>query len=471
MHQDKINSFLNTPLLLPLFNALRQHTFPNYLIGGCVRDCILSRKTKDIDIVTVEDSGILAKDIANKLGVTKVVTYKNFGTAMFIYKGIDIEFVTARKESYTASSRNPTVEKGTLEDDQKRRDFTINSLSISLNDDSYGALVDPFNGIEHLEQKRIKTPLDPNVTFNDDPLRMLRAIRFASQLNYTIDNESLDAIKQLSNRINIISKERINSELNKIILSNTPSKGLYLLDKVGLLSIILPELVQLKGVEYKNNIGHKDNFIHTLQVLDNISLKSNNLWLRWAAILHDIAKPPTKRFNNRQGWTFHGHEDLGARMVPRIFKNLKLPLDNKMKFVQKMVRLHLRPIALTKEEISDSALRRILFDAGEHIEELMTLCEADITSKNKQKVTRYLQRFSIVRQKLKDVEERDQIRNWQPPITGEEIMKELNIKPSKAIGTIKTAIKDAILDGKIENSKHAAMALMFEKAKELNILT
>lgn len=470
--EKKVEHFLSQENFIPLFKSIsKRNTSKNFLIGGCVRDCLLNKVTKDLDIVTTENAEKLAQETAKELGVDKVVVFKNFGTAMFRYNDIDIEFVTARKESYRSDSRKPTVQKGTLEDDQKRRDFTINSLSISLNQEDYGNLIDPFNGIQDLQNKIIKTPLEPSITYSDDPLRMMRAIRFASQLNFKIDNDSFNAIHQNAHRIEIISKERIITELNKIVLSPVPSLGFKLLEKSKLLHIIFPELIQLKGVEIINNIGHKDNFYHTLQVLDNIALKTDDLWLRWAAILHDIAKPKTKRFHKTHGWTFHGHEDLGAKMVPGIFKKLRLPLDHKMKYVQKLVRLHLRPIALTKEEITDSALRRILFEAGDDIEDLMTLCEADITSKNKFKVAKYLERFANVRKKLKDVEERDKIRNWQPPITGEEIMRKLKLAPSKHIGTIKTAIKDAILDGKIENTQEAAEAFMYEKAKELNIIT
>jgi len=443
---------------------------PTYVVGGYVRDRLLGRPSKDMDIVCVGSGIQLAREIATLLRpIPRVVIYKRFGTAMLKHKDLEIEFVGARKESYRADSRKPTVENGTLEDDQNRRDFTINALAVSLNPDSFGEIIDPFGGLHHLEQKLIKTPLAPDRTFSDDPLRMMRGVRFATQLNFNIEDETIESISRNKNRINIVSAERITTELNKILLSPKPSIGLKKLFDTGILHIIFPEMAALYGVETRNGRSHKDNFYHTLEVVDNLSEKTDNLWLRWAAVLHDIAKPPTKRFEKDQGWTFHGHEALGASMVPKIFRRLKLPLDKQMKYVQKLVRLHLRPISLTKDNISDSALRRLLFDAGDDIEDLMLLCEADITSKNPKKVRRYLENYDMVRKQLRELEDRDRIRNWQPPISGEIIMDTFNIKPCKEVGLVKMAIREAILDGKIGNDYDQAFAFMLEKGNQLGL--
>jgi putative nucleotidyltransferase with HDIG domain len=446
-----------------------EHGERAFVIGGFVRDLILGRPSKDIDVVT-EGSGIkLAKAVAKELGIKQVSVFKNFGTAMFVCGDLEVEFVGARKESYSRGSRKPIVEDGTLEDDQNRRDFTINAMALGLGKRDFGELIDPFNGMKDLDLGVIRTPLDPNITFSDDPLRMLRAIRFATQLEFTIVPESIKAIRENASRLDIISMERIHTELNKIIQSDRPSIGFKLLLKSSLLERFFPEMVALKGVEKRNGVSHKDNFYHTLEVLENVCKKSDDLWLRWAAILHDIAKPPTKRFHPKHGWTFHGHEDRGARMVPKIFQRLKLPMDAKMKFVQKLVLLHLRPIALTKEIVTDSAIRRLLYEAGDDIDALMILCRADITSKNEAKVSKYLKNYDVVVVKLKEVEENDSIRNFQPPVTGEMIMKTFGIPPSKPIGDIKKAIKEAILDGDIKNDSDEAFELMLKLGEEMGL--
>lgn len=444
--------------------------FPVYVVGGYVRDRLLARPSKDIDIVCVGSGIRLAQNVAAKLRpIPRVTVYKRFGTAMLKTKDLEIEFVGARKESYRTDSRKPFVEEGSLEDDQNRRDFTINALAVSLNNKDFGTIIDPFGGLHHLEEKIIKTPLEPGKTFSDDPLRMMRAIRFSTQLNFQITPKTLEAIAKHRNRIKIISKERITTELNKIIMAPKPSIGFKLLFDTGLLHLFFSEMADLQGVDIINNRAHKDNFYHTLEVLDNICKNTNNLWLRWAAIMHDIAKPPTKRFHPEHGWTFHGHEALGAAMVPRIFRRLRLPMDHKMKYVQKLVRLHLRPISLTKENITDSAIRRLLFEAGDDIDDLMILCEADITSKNPKKVKRYLENYELVRERLVQVEEKDQLRNWQPPVTGEVIMETFDIPPSKNVGIIKNAIREAILDGDIGNNFEEAYQFMLEQGAQLGL--
>ena len=462
---------LKKPIFKIISDCSESLNVPSYVVGGYVRDIILfGKKSNDIDIVAIGDGIELAKTVSNALpNKPKVSVYKTYGTAMICHNNIDLEFVGARRESYQKNSRNPKDFTGSIEDDQKRRDFTINALAISLNKVDYGKILDPFDGIKDLNRKRIITPLDPNITFSDDPLRMLRAIRFASQLNFKVDDNCIDAIKKNSNRIKIITKERIVVELNKILESSKPSIGFKLLEKTNLLDLILPELTALKGVDEIEGQSHKDNFYHTLEVVDNISIKTNNVWLRWTALLHDIGKAPTKKFSNKVGWTFHGHELKGSKMVYQIFKRLKMPLNDKMKYVQKLVFLSSRPIAISGNNITDAAVRRLVYDAGENIDDLITLCEADITTKNPKKFKLYHNNFKIVRKKMVEVEERDRIRNFQPPISGEEIMNVFELKPCREIGIIKEFIKEAILDGDIPNNKKAAYDLMVKKGTQLGL--
>jgi poly(A) polymerase len=441
-----------------------------YVVGGYVRDLFLERPSKDIDVVTVGSGIVLAKALAEKLGRgAHLSVFANFGTAQVKYHGLEVEFVGARRESYNRGSRKPIVEDGTLEDDQNRRDFTINALAVCLNKERFGELVDPFDGVYDMEDRLIRTPLDPDITFSDDPLRMMRCVRFATQLNFHIDEETFEALERNKERISIISKERIADELNKIMMTATPSKGFVELARCGLLPLIFPELAAMEGVTKMNGRAHKDNFYHTLEVLDNVCAKSDNLWLRWAALLHDIGKPRTKRYDPSIGWTFHNHNFIGAKMIPEIFRKMKLPMNEKMKYVQKLVELHMRPIVIADEEVTDSAVRRLLFEAGDDIEELMLLCEADITSKNAMRKQKFLDNFRLVREKLVDLEERDRVRNFQPPVTGEEIMEVFGLQPCREVGSLKSAIKDAILDGVVPNEHDAAYEFMLKRAKKMGL--
>lgn len=461
---------IDSPIFRKVGAVADQLQLETYVVGGYTRDLLLKRPSKDIDFVCVGSGIVLAQAVARALDNAQVTVFRNFGTAQVRYKDLELEFVGARKESYRADSRKPIVEDGSLEDDQRRRDFTINAMAIALNADHFGALIDPFNGQEDIRRKIIRTPLDPVITFSDDPLRMMRAVRFAAQLNYDIEADTFQALTSQAARLKIVSQERITDELNKIILSAVPSYGFKLMFHSGLLQQFFPELVALHGVEYVGNRAHKDNFFHTLQVLDNVASVSQDLWLRWAAILHDIAKPATKRYDKMHGWTFHGHEDRGGRMVPGIFKRLKLPLNDRMEFVQKLVRLHLRPIPLSKGEVTDSAVRRLVFDAGDDIDALMTLCRADITSKNLEKVGRFLKNFDLVEQKIIEVEQKDHLRNFQPPISGDEIMRLYSLPPGRVIGELKDQIKESILEGEIGNDRDEAMVLLDRLAAEKGLV-
>lgn len=467
----KILEAVTNPIFKSVSEVAEKINQETYVVGGFVRDYLLNRgQKKDIDFVTVGNGILLAKELSNKLGnKSQVSVFKRFGTAMFKYDQTDLEFVGARKESYSEDSRKPYVEDGTLEDDQKRRDFTINTLAISMNKSTFGELIDPFNGVEDLENKIIKTPLEPNITYSDDPLRMMRAIRFAAQLNFEIEKNSFQAIIDNAERISIVSFERVMDEFQKIMMTDKPSVGLLLLEQSGLLQYILPELIALKGIEEVEGQKHKDNFYHTLEVVDNISINTDNVWLRWAALLHDIGKAVTKRFDKKVGWTFHSHEFVGSKMVVKIFRRLKLPMGNQMKYVKKLVMMSSRPIAVVTDDATDSALRRLLFDAREDFEDLIILCKADITTKNEKKQRRFKQNFEVVEQKIKDVEERDRVRNFQPPISGEQIMEIFGISPGKEIGIIKNAIKEAILEGEVENNYNSALEFVINLGKELNL--
>lgn len=461
---------VSSPIFKVIARASKELGYRSYVIGGYVRDILLRRQSNDIDVVTVGSGIALAKKVASLLPRHKETKYYGaFGTAMIHYNGMEVEFVGARRESYDRNSRKPVVEDGTLEDDQNRRDFTINAMAISLNEDDFGAFVDPFNGMADLEDLNIRTPLDPDITYSDDPLRMMRAIRFATQLHFYIDPDSFESIRRNAHRIKIVSMERITEELNKIILSDRPSTGFLLLDECGLLKLIFPQFTQLKGIETIHGRGHKDNFFHTLQVLDQVARMSDDLWLRWAALLHDIAKPLTKRWEEGTGWTFHGHEFKGSKMVPKIFADMKLPLNEKMKYVQKLVLLHLRPIVLAEDVVTDSAVRRLLFDAGDDIDDLMLLCHADITSKNEEKIKKYHKNFEIVEEKLKEIEAKDHLRNWQPPVDGIAIMETFGIPASREVGIIKNAIREAILDGVIGNTFEEAYSFTKEEGKKLGL--
>ena len=468
--QEDLRKCLDKPIFRQISQVADGLELECYVVGGYVRDLFLQRPSKDIDVVVVGSGIRMAEALAEKLGKgAHVSVFRNFGTAQLKWRDTEVEFVGARRESYTHDSRKPVVEDGTLEDDQNRRDFTINALAICLNQARYGELVDPFGGLDDLREKNIRTPLNPDVTFSDDPLRMMRAIRFATQLKFYIDDDTFESLCRMKDRIAIISRERIADELNKILLSPQPSRGFIDLERSGLLELIFPELAALQGVETKNGRAHKDNFYHTLEVVDNVARTSDNLWLRWAALLHDIGKPVTKRWDPRAGWTFHNHNYVGEKMIPSLFRKMKLPMNEKMKYVQKLVGLHMRPIVIADEEVTDSAVRRLLFEAGDDIDDLMVLCEADITSKNSERKRRFLDNFRLVRQKLKDLEERDRIRNFQPPVDGEEIMRTFHLPPCAQVGQLKSAIKDAILDGIIPNEHEAARTYMMQKAKEMGL--